>query len=127
MFFHRQELQFTSTPSKPDAVFARRFQEVLGGQEDLPVPSNFPISKEERSVSYEYINFSDGAAASEGSWASGPTPDGKGEFSYRVAEPGGNVPMPPPTQPDERLYGTDPKPNIVEKAVGAVKDAVTGK
>ncbi|PPG28767.1 manganese catalase family protein [Rathayibacter sp. AY2B9] len=97
------------------------------GREDLPVPSNFPISKEERSVSYEYINFSDGAAASEGSWASGPTPDGKGEFSYRVAEPGGNVPMPPPTQPDERLYGTDPKPNIVEKAVGAVKDAVTGK
>lgn len=32
MFFHRQELQFKSTPSKPDAVFARRFQEVLGGQ-----------------------------------------------------------------------------------------------
>ena len=32
MFFHRQELQFTSSPSKPDAVFARRMQEVLGGQ-----------------------------------------------------------------------------------------------
>jgi Mn-containing catalase len=37
------------------------------------------------------------------------------------------VPMPPPTQPDERLYGTTPKPNIVEKAAGAVKDAVTPK
>ena len=32
MFFHRQELQFTATPDKPDAIFARRMQEVLGGQ-----------------------------------------------------------------------------------------------
>ncbi|HWS52261.1 MAG TPA: manganese catalase family protein, partial [Microbacterium sp.] len=52
------------------------------GIEDFPVPSNFPIKKEHRPVSYEYINFSDGAAAAEGTWASGPTPDGKGEFTY---------------------------------------------
>jgi Mn-containing catalase len=32
------------------------------GVEDLPVPSNFPLKKEEREVSYQYINFSDGAA-----------------------------------------------------------------
>ena len=32
MFFHRQELQFNATPEKPDALFARRLQEVLGGQ-----------------------------------------------------------------------------------------------
>jgi Mn-containing catalase len=93
------------------------------GVEDLPVPSNFPINKEERDVSYQYINFSDGAKASEGSWASGATPDGKGEFTY-VAEPPRGVPMPPATQPDERLYGTTPKPNIVEKAAGAIKDAI---
>lgn len=35
--------------------------------------------------------------------------------------------MPPPATPDERFYGTTPKPNIVEKAVGAVKDAVAKK
>ena len=94
------------------------------GKEDLPVPSNFPLENEHRDVSYQYINFSDGAQASEGSWASGPTPDGKGEFSY-LDRPGSTVPMPPPTQPDERLYGTTPKPNLVEKAAGAIKDAVT--
>jgi len=94
------------------------------GKEDLPVPSNFPLENEHRDVSYQYINFSDGAQASEGSWASGPTPDGKGEFSY-LDGPGSTVPMPPPTQPDERLYGTTPKPNLVEKAAGAIKDAVT--
>ena len=32
MFFHRQELQFAATPDKPDAIYARRLQEVLGGQ-----------------------------------------------------------------------------------------------
>src|SRR3954464_11044765 len=32
MFFHRQEMQHTSTPDKPDAVYARKLQEVLGGQ-----------------------------------------------------------------------------------------------
>lgn len=91
------------------------------GYEDLPVPSNFPIKKEDRDVSYDYINFSDGQHASEGSWASGPTPDGKGEFRY-VAEPEPGVPMPEPTRPDARLYGTTDLPNAVEKAAGTVQD-----
>src|SRR5690606_13844144 len=34
------------------------------GTETLPVPSNFPLSKEERESAYQYINFSDGAPAS---------------------------------------------------------------
>ncbi|HEV7957551.1 MAG: manganese catalase [Microbacteriaceae bacterium] len=93
------------------------------GAEDLPVPSNFPQSKEDTSVSYQYINFSDGAAAAEGSWASGPTPDGHGEFSYADA-PGAAevVPMPPPTHPDSRFYGTTELPNTMEKAAGTIQD-----
>lgn len=98
---------------------ARELQEE--GHELLPVPSNFPLSKEHREVSYQYINFSDGEHASEGSWASGPTPDGKGEFTY-VPEPPAGVPMPPPTRPDARLYGTTDLPNPVEKAAGTVQD-----
>ena len=35
--------------------------------------------------------------------------------------------MPPPTQPDPRLFGTDPKPNIVDKATGVVKDKLSHK
>ncbi|WP_322411542.1 manganese catalase family protein [Microbacterium invictum] len=96
------------------------------GTEDLPVPMNFPLSQEHREVSYQYLNFSDGAAAAEGSWASGPTPDGKGEFSYHEG-PTTSAPMPPPTQPDPRLFGTDPKPNIVDKATGVVKDKLSHK
>jgi Mn-containing catalase len=52
------------------------------GYEQLPAPSNFPLSNEYREVSYQYQNFSDGEAASKGRWASGPTPDGNGQFSY---------------------------------------------
>jgi len=32
MYFHRQELQHAATPERPDAVYARKLQEVLGGQ-----------------------------------------------------------------------------------------------
>lgn len=96
------------------------------GAEDLPVPSNFPLSQENRDVSYQYINFSDGQAAAEGSWAAGPTPDGKGEFTY-LDGPGSTVPMPPPTQPDPRFFGTDPKPNVIDKAAGVVKDKLSDK
>jgi Mn-containing catalase len=93
------------------------------GLEDVPVPSNFPRAHEADAVAYQYINFSDGAAAAEGSWASGPTPDGQGEFSYLAApEPG--VPMPPPTHPDARYYGTTDVPNVVEKAAGAAQDGL---
>jgi Mn-containing catalase len=79
--------------------------------------------KEERDVAYQYLNFSDGAAAAEGTWASGPTPDGKGEFSYHDG-PTSTAPMPPPTHPDSRFYGTTELPNIVEKAAGGIQDAM---
>ncbi|MGW9627960.1 manganese catalase family protein [Microbacterium sp. NPDC055521] len=92
------------------------------GAEKLPVPSNFPQSKEHTEVSYQYLNFSDGPAASEGRWASGPAPDGKGEFSYHEG-PTTRAPMPPHTRPDARLYGTTDMPNIVEKVAGAAQDA----
>jgi Mn-containing catalase len=91
------------------------------GLEQLPVPSNFPQSKEHTEVSYQYQNFSDGAAAAHGPWASGPTPDGEGQFSYHDG-PTTTAPMPEVTHPDSRLYGTTDLPNPVEKAAGAVQD-----
>ncbi len=102
---------------------ARELQEE--GYEELPVPSRFPQSKEVDGVAYQYLNFSDGAAAAEGSWASGPTPDGKGEFSYHDG-PTTTAEMPPPTTPDPRLYGTTGLPNAAEKVLATVKDVLPG-
>ncbi|MGW5366657.1 manganese catalase family protein [Actinopolymorpha pittospori] len=90
------------------------------GIEDLPVPGTFPLDLEDRRVSYQYINFSDGPAAAEGRWASGHTPDGKGEFSY-LDQPEAGVPMPPPTVPDERFYGTTPEPPETRRRAGVKK------
>lgn len=98
---------------------ARELQEE--GVENLPVPSNFPQSQEQMDASYQYINFSDGEKAADGSWASGPAPDGKGEFSY-LAEPERSEPMPPVTHPDSRIYGTTELPNVVEKTAGVAQD-----
>jgi Mn-containing catalase len=87
----------------------------------LPAPSSFPQSKEHTPVSYQYLNFSDGAQAAEGPWAAGPTPDGNGEFSYHDG-PTTSAPMPEPTRPDPRLFGTTDNPNLVEKMTGTLKD-----
>jgi Mn-containing catalase len=93
------------------------------GAEQLPVPSNFPQSKEFTEVSYQYQNFSDGPAAAAGRWASGPTPDGKGEFSYHDG-PTTRAPMPPPTHPDSRFYGTTELPDSIEKAAARAQDTL---
>jgi Mn-containing catalase len=93
------------------------------GLEELPVPSNFPQSQEDTSVNYTYFNFSDGTHASEGRWASGPTPDGNGEFSYAEG-PTEGVEFGPAPAGDERLYGTTAKPNVVEKIASTVKDTL---
>ena len=93
------------------------------GYEDYPVPSNFPQSKEVSEVAYTYMNFSDGKEADAGRWARGPAPDGKGEFSYADG-PTTTAPMPPPTNPAPRFFGTTPEPNFVDKAKTAVKDAI---
>jgi len=93
------------------------------GAEKLPVPSNFPLSKEHRDVSSQYLNFSDGPAAAAGTWASGPTPDGHGEFSYHEG-PTTTAEMPPPAHPDARFSGTTELPNVVEKVAGAAQDAL---
>lgn len=96
--------------------------------EDFPVPSNFPRSNENTDVEYQFINFSDGAAAKDGTWANGPTPDGKGTFSYEDAPfPKKTAAFPPPTQPDERYFGTTGKPALIEKTAGVVKDKVSKK
>src|SRR6195952_4813897 len=91
------------------------------GLEDIPVPNKLPREKEFEPVEYQFINFSDGTQAAEGSWATGPTPDGRGTFSY-VETPNAGVPMPPPTIPDPRFFGTTPLPNATEVKQAAKKD-----
>ncbi|CAA9309801.1 MAG: Manganese catalase [uncultured Frankineae bacterium] len=92
------------------------------GLELLPVPSNYGQAQDSpQEVSYQYQNFSDGAHAAEGRWASGPTPDGNGTFSYSDG-PTTTAEMPPPTHPDARLFGTTELPSTVERLATKAQD-----
>lgn len=75
------------------------------GLETTPCPSNFPLEREKRDVAYQFYNCSAGEESRQGSYASGPTPDGKGEFQY-VAQPYPMGPEPMISATDPKTYGT---------------------
>ena len=164
MFFHTKNLQYAAKPDRPDPIYAKQLQEVLGGQwgemsvmmnylfqgwncrapakyrdmlmdigtEEIapvemlatmiarlleadglgapPVPHTFPAEQQINDVASQYWNCSEGDAAKAGRWASGPSPDGLGEFEY--------VKTPKPLGPkveelmevDPRLHGTPKLP-----------------
>ncbi len=79
------------------------------GLDATPVPMTFPQSKELQEVSYQYMDFSRGNESSQGAWASGPAPDGKGTFQY-VADPQPMSGEPELAQVDPRLHGTPKQP-----------------
>jgi Mn-containing catalase len=91
------------------------------GLEGLPVPSHFPESDQNNEHAYTLWNLSEGDDAASGRWASGATPDGKGQFSF-LAEPVPLAPEPvlPPAPPP--LYGT---PSTGGGLVQKVKDVLT--
>lgn len=80
------------------------------GLEDTPVPSSFPQAQELESVAYTFQNYSEGEQSREGRWASGPSPDGKGEFTYvQNPEPLGEEVV-ELNALDPRMYGTPKQP-----------------
>lgn len=56
------------------------------GLDSTPVPATFPKDLEISEVAYQLWNCSGGTESKEGRWASGPTPDGHGNFEY-LADP----------------------------------------
>ncbi|MDF2440823.1 MAG: Mn-containing catalase [Abditibacteriota bacterium] len=60
-----------------------------------PIPNSFPQSEELQSVSYAFFSTAkdDSIAPPEGRWSSGPSIDGKGEFSPVRIQPQGSEPQ----------------------------------
>ena len=80
------------------------------GLEETPVPVNFPLQQEHQQFAYSFMNFSDGEESAQGRWASGPAPDGGGQFEY-VAQPQAHGPrMDELAAVDPRVYGTPKQP-----------------
>jgi len=80
------------------------------GIEGIPTPANHPWEERNLEHSYTFWNLSDGEESAQGRWASGPTPDGKGEFVY-LADPQALSEEAEPTPPksDPMLYATAPE------------------
>jgi len=88
------------------------------GLETTPVPSSFPLENERRDVAYQFWNCSNGAEASAGSWASGPTPDGKGEFEFlENPSPLGPIPVPPKSLSSVHGTASQPQPPSVDQRI----------
>ncbi len=81
------------------------------GLETTPAPSNFPQSRENAEVAYQFQDLSNGPAAAEGRWAGGPSMDGKGTFTTVRPEPIAPSGLPPA---DPRLFGTPPTPAMAK-------------
>ena len=90
--------------------------EELGGYEGvLPIPNSFPQDQENQDVSYVYIDtrIGEDAPPLEGRFTSGPSLDGKGEFSIEQAKPMGDKPQLAPPDPStfpetQQLEGDTP-------------------
>jgi Mn-containing catalase len=67
--------------------------EELGMEDQLPIPNSFPQDQENQEFNYVYLDTRLGNAEPlSGRFAEGPSLDGKGEFSIRMAEPLGKEP-----------------------------------
>lgn len=76
--------------------------EELGGHDGtLPIPNSFPREKEDLDNAYNfYATEVNGAPPPEGRWTSGPSLDGKGQFTVFQNKPLGEEPHLGPARPD---------------------------
>lgn len=84
------------------------------GLHEFHVPSPYPLDRALLSQLHAFWNLSDGSASKDGRWASGPTPDGMGEFEYLekpapLTDDQGEL-----INPDPRLGATPSSPVPVE-------------
>lgn len=84
--------------------------EELQQKEGFVVPSTFNKEYELQNVSHQFLNCSQGTESKLGRWASGPSIDGKAEFTYvEDPKPAGQAPMLEPAP--EYIHGTPMNPN----------------
>ncbi len=77
-------------------------EDLGGATANLPIPNSFPQQEEKQEFSYAFLApvTEDGPVPAEGRWSSGPSIDGKGEFSIQVARPLGDEPVLPAPIPE---------------------------
>jgi Mn-containing catalase len=101
-------------------------EELGGHQGALPIPNSFPQEQEDGKFNYVFLSTQkDGQPLTEGRWTSGPSLDGKSEFSQRVAQPVGGEPQlsPPVPQAHAQTEQMSGDKSVVER----IADTLTGE
>lgn len=91
------------------------------GLDGLPVPEAFPLGEEFKEFDRVFLQGSDQPDSAEGRWASGPAPDGRGDFRAAPLEAQGGDPLVAPGDP--RLYATQQvgkAQQLIDKVKGAM-------
>ncbi len=73
------------------------------GLDNYPLPAADTHGEKHKEAQYQFWNLSEGEDSRAGRWASGPSPDGRGEFVY-LADPKPLGSQPSLPKPDARLY-----------------------
>ena len=74
--------------------------EELGKEAAMPIPNSFPQEKEDNDNNYNFYVTSLDGSYPEGRWTSGPSLDGRGEFTVFRNEPLGDEPVLGAARPD---------------------------
>jgi Mn-containing catalase len=74
--------------------------EELGVKQGLPIPNSFPQEQEDQDNNYNFYVHSLDGEYPEGRWTSGPTLDGRDEFTVFRSQPMGQEPVMGPARPD---------------------------
>jgi Mn-containing catalase len=75
-------------------------EELGGPAANLPIPNSFPQEMEDQQNNYNFYATAADGSVPEGRWTSGPTIDGKGEFTVFQNQPLGDEPVLGPARPD---------------------------
>ncbi len=81
-------------------------EELGGSSANLPVPNSFPQELEDQENNYNFYATAADGSVPEGRWTSGPTIDGRGEFTVFPNRPLGEEPILGPARPDSGAQDT---------------------
>jgi Mn-containing catalase len=75
-------------------------EELGGPSATLPVPNSFPQEQEDQANNYNFYATAVDGSVPEGRWTSGPSIDGRGDFTVFQNKPLGEEPILGPARPD---------------------------
>jgi Mn-containing catalase len=99
-------------------------EDMGGAVENLPIPNSFPQSQEAGEHSYAYFGHMVDGSIPEGRWSTGPSMDGRAEFTAVRSVPMGDKPSLAPARPDGGAQAQQSSKSGTTGLLGKVEGAI---